>query len=238
MDFAELRLPVSDMGFQLSDMCYDAIHVKDGRFFRLSDHMDRWERSLAERRYETLGYDCDAVTDVLHGCVARAGLKDSMVTVIATRGTPETGHKDLRTCKNRLIAWALPYCSVVTEDDAPESCTVERPVRSDHVFSEAPGDRLQHRCPGALHVADDLVGVDDAPGLGHRVSIYDLKGNLVSRFGKAEEGEGPGQFIAPHGIAVDSKGDIYVSEVSYTIRGMHLTPPREMRSLSKYVLVK
>ncbi|MCZ6539616.1 MAG: branched-chain amino acid--2-keto-4-methylthiobutyrate aminotransferase, partial [Chloroflexi bacterium] len=75
MEFAELRLPVSDMGFQLSDMCHDAIHVKDGRFFRLSDHMDRWERSLAERRYETLGYDRDAVTDVLHGCVARAGLK-------------------------------------------------------------------------------------------------------------------------------------------------------------------
>ena len=83
-----------------------------------------------------------------------------------------------------------------------------------------------------------MVGVDDAPGLGHRVSIYDLKGNLVSRFGKAEEGEGPGQFIAPHGIAVDSKGDVYVSEVSYTIRGMHQNPPREMRSLSKYALVK
>ena len=124
MDFAELRLPVSDMGFQLSDMCYDAIHVKDGRFFRLDDHMDRWERSLAERRYVTLGYDRDAVTDVLHGCVARAGLEDSMVTVIATRGTPETGHKDLRTCKNRLIAWALPYYSVVTEDELENGCDI------------------------------------------------------------------------------------------------------------------
>ena len=83
-----------------------------------------------------------------------------------------------------------------------------------------------------------MVGVDDAPGLGHRVSIYDLKGNRVSLFGAAEEGEGPGQFIAPHGIAVDSKGDVYVSEVSYTIRGSHENPPREPRSLSKYALVK
>ena len=79
-----------------------------------------------------------------------------------------------------------------------------------------------------------LAGVDDAPGLGHRVSVYNLKGELVCRFGDPEEGEGPGQFIAPHGIAVDSKGDLYVGEVSYTIRGSHLEPPKELRSLSKY----
>ncbi len=79
-----------------------------------------------------------------------------------------------------------------------------------------------------------MGGVDDAPGLGHRVSIYDLNGNMVCRFGAAEEGEGPGQFIAPHGIAVDSHGDIYVAEVSYTIRGRHMDPPRELRSISKY----
>ena len=72
------------------------------------------------------------------------------------------------------------------------------------------------------------------PGLGHRVTIYDLDGNRVCMFGAPEEGEGPGQFIAPHGIAVDSKGDVYVGEVSYTIRGQHLDEPREMRSISKY----
>ncbi len=79
-----------------------------------------------------------------------------------------------------------------------------------------------------------MGGVDDAPGLGHRVSIYDLKGDLVCRFGAPEEGEGPGQFIAPHGIAVDSHGDLYVSEVAYTIRGRHMTPPKELKSLKKF----
>ncbi|MBM3925849.1 MAG: hypothetical protein FJ320_07665 [SAR202 cluster bacterium] len=79
-----------------------------------------------------------------------------------------------------------------------------------------------------------MAGVDDAPGLGHRVSIYSLKGQLVCRFGTPEEGEGPGQFIAPHGIAVDSHGSLYVSEVSFTIRGSKMTPPKELRSLSKY----
>ena len=81
-----------------------------------------------------------------------------------------------------------------------------------------------------------MGGVDDAPGLGHRVSIFDLKGNLVSQFGDKNEGEGPGQFIAPHGIAVDSQGSIYVAEVSFTIRGQHMSPAKELRSLSKYTL--
>ncbi len=80
-----------------------------------------------------------------------------------------------------------------------------------------------------------MGGLDDAPGLGHRVGIYDLQGNMVCRFGDPEEGEGPGQLIAPHGIAVDSHGDIYVSEVSYTIRGSKMDPPRELKSLRKFV---
>ena len=75
--------------------------------------------------------------------------------------------------------------------------------------------------------------VQDCPGYGHRVSIYSPQGELLARFGDPEEREEPGKFIAPHGIAVDSRGDVYVGEVSYTIRGRQLDPPRELRSLSK-----
>lgn len=77
------------------------------------------------------------------------------------------------------------------------------------------------------------AGHDDAPGMGHRVSIHDPEGKLLARFGAPEEGEAPGQFIAPHGIAVDSRGDIYVGEVSFTIRGRRMSPPRELKSLRK-----
>lgn len=109
---AEMRLPVTDMGFQLGDMCYDAIHVHKGGFFRLKDHLDRWEHSVAERRYTSLGHDREQVAEVLNGCVARAGLTEAMVTFVATRGSPSTAHKDLRTCTNRLMVWALPYYGV------------------------------------------------------------------------------------------------------------------------------
>ena len=124
MALSELRLPVTDMGFQLADMCYDVVHVWKGRFFRLDDHLERWQRSLTQRRYDTLGYDRDGVAEVLHGCVARSGLTESMVTVIATRGSPETAHRDLRTCRNRLVAWAVPFYAVVSEDELETGCDI------------------------------------------------------------------------------------------------------------------
>ena len=36
------------------------------------------------------------------------------------------------------------------------------------------------------------------------------KGEVLAHLGTQPHGEGPGQFIAPHGVAVDSRGDIYV----------------------------
>lgn len=78
-----------------------------------------------------------------------------------------------------------------------------------------------------------MAGVDDAPGLGHRISVYSLDGELLTRYGDPIEGEEPGRFIAPHGIGIDSRGDVYVGEVSYTIRGRSMDPPRELRSLCK-----
>lgn len=69
--------------------------------------------------------------------------------------------------------------------------------------------------------------------LGPRISIYDTHGNLLARLGNKPEGEAPGQFIAPHGLCIDSRGDLYVGEVSWTSSGSKLTPPRELRSLQK-----
>src|SRR6266566_831170 len=55
------------------------------------------------------------------------------------------------------------------------------------------------------------------PNLGPRLSIVDSKGKRIARLG-GENGPGleSGKFLAPHGIALDSKGDIYVGEVGVT----------------------
>ncbi|MGE0601734.1 MAG: peptidyl-alpha-hydroxyglycine alpha-amidating lyase family protein [Dehalococcoidia bacterium] len=72
------------------------------------------------------------------------------------------------------------------------------------------------------------------PNLGHRVSIYNRAGELQGRFGAPLPGERPNEFLWPHSIAVDSKGDVYVAEVSYTEVGSRLDPAREMASLRKW----
>jgi len=73
------------------------------------------------------------------------------------------------------------------------------------------------------------------PNLGARVSIHDLNGELICWLGSDHPGLEPGQFLAPHGVAVDAQGNIYVGEVSYTEYGSKQDPPREVRSLRKLV---
>ena len=54
----------------------------------------------------------------------------------------------------------------------------------------------------------------DWPNIGARVSIHTLKGKVLARLGKPHGGMLPGQFTSPHGIAVDSRGNIFVGELS------------------------
>ncbi|HEY1268873.1 MAG TPA: peptidyl-alpha-hydroxyglycine alpha-amidating lyase family protein [Candidatus Binatia bacterium] len=75
----------------------------------------------------------------------------------------------------------------------------------------------------------------ECPNLGPRLSILSKEGKILARLGDVRPGEALGQFIAPHGLALDSRGDLYVGEVSWTIAGQHLKPPREMRSLQKLI---
>ena len=77
----------------------------------------------------------------------------------------------------------------------------------------------------------------DIPNLGPRVSIVDHQGKLIGRFGDTPAGIELGKFLAPHGLAVDSRGDVYVGEVSWTA-WPQIYPgkphPADLRSLQKF----
>ena len=64
--------------------------------------------------------------------------------------------------------------------------------------------------------ARDLWEICNQPGCGPRVSIYSLDGELRTTLLDNGQGEEPSQMIAPHGIAVNRRGDIYIGEVSAT----------------------
>ena len=75
------------------------------------------------------------------------------------------------------------------------------------------------------------------PNLGPRVTIVDNTGKRIARIGGLHPSLEAGAFLAPHGVAVDSRGDIYVGEVSWTNwpTSFPQTPrPAEIRSLQKF----
>ena len=82
-------------------------------------------------------------------------------------------------------------------------------------------------------IGSNVLGTD----LGPRVTIFDTQGNVQAKLGRESYGDQPGRFYAPHGISVDSRGDIYVAEVSWAEYGMHMDPPKVLRSLQKLVKV-
>ena len=81
----------------------------------------------------------------------------------------------------------------------------------------------------------------NSPNLGARVSIVDHQGKLLARIGDPHPGLAPTQFIGPHGVAVDSRGDIYVGEVAWTLwPGLFPNEPRPepLRTLRKLEKVR
>lgn len=70
----------------------------------------------------------------------------------------------------------------------------------------------------------------DLPG---RVSVFDLKGNVLLRWTSADRCA-PGCFIAPHTLAVDSCGDLYVGEVTYTFGVKNGLVPPDAHTFQKF----
>ena len=68
-----------------------------------------------------------------------------------------------------------------------------------------------------------------------RVSVYDREGRLLARWGTPDAGAS-GSFAAAHGIAVDSRGDIYVSEVTWTFAVSRGYVPAGCHTFQKFAL--
>jgi branched-chain amino acid aminotransferase len=104
----EARVPILDWGFLRSDATYDVAHVWRGSFFRLEDHLSRFERGM-ERLHMRVPYGRAEIREILTECVRLSGLREAYVEVVCTRGIPPPGSRDPRECENRLYAFAVPF---------------------------------------------------------------------------------------------------------------------------------
>lgn len=71
---------------------------------------------------------------------------------------------------------------------------------------------------------------EDQPG---RVSVFDLNGKVLARWGSSDRCA-PGSFCAPHDICADSRGHVYVAEVTYTFAGRAGLVPPDCHTFQKF----
>ena len=126
----EAQVPLFDLGFLRSDLTYDVPAVWDGRFFRLEDHLDRLERSMAKLRLAP-PVDRDTLRAILIEAVRKTGLRDAYVDIIVTRGRFRPGVRDPRNTETALYAFVIPYVWVMPLAQQPVggSAVVTRDVR-------------------------------------------------------------------------------------------------------------
>lgn len=110
---AEAAVSPLDWAFTRSDSVYDVVHVFEDGFFRLADHLDRFQASMRARRLAPPETRSE-MEAILHRCVALSGLMDSYVAMVALRGRPRVaGSRRLEDCDNHFMAYAVPWIDVI-----------------------------------------------------------------------------------------------------------------------------
>lgn len=115
LPLAEAKVGVTDWGLVRSDATYDVVSLWDGAFFRLEDHLDRFEASMHKLRL-SVPQSRDDIRGILIDCVRRSGLRRSYVAMVCLRGVPIRPSRMPGACENKFIAYARPWVWVFPED--------------------------------------------------------------------------------------------------------------------------
>lgn len=120
---ADARIPMLDWGFLRSDAVQDTVSVFDGSFFRLEDHLERFERNWRRLRMQN-PLTRDEVRSILIEAVRRSGLRQAYVQMIMTRGRAPVGSRDVRLAQNKFWMFCIPYVWVATPEQKARGLTL------------------------------------------------------------------------------------------------------------------
>jgi branched-chain amino acid aminotransferase len=175
---AEASIPILDTGFTRSDLTYDVVAVWNGKFFRLDDHMNRFENGWRRLRM-TPALTTEEMRTILFECVRRSGLRNAYVKMILSRGVDEDGVRDPRRFRNLFYAYATPYSWIVNPDKQKVGIHLVIAEKTIRIPSEAVDPTVKN-----FHWGDLIRGIYEAYDRGGYTAVLpDAEGNIT---------EGPG----------------------------------------------
>lgn len=193
---AEARIPITDTGFTRSDATYDVVSVWDGAFFRLDDHLARFERNCQRLRL-TLPHSLDDVRAVLIELVESSGLREAYVEMICTRGRSVDGSRDPRTYVNCFYAFAIPYVWILKPAHADQGMNAVIAQTARRIPTDSVDPTVKN-----YHWGDLTTGLFEAYDRGaDNVLLLDHGGNLTEGPGYNVFAVSEGRLITPaHGV--------------------------------------
>ena len=185
---AEAAIPVTDWGYRRSDVTYDVVSVWNGAFFRLDDHVRRFQASMKALRLAPPESEAD-MRRILTECARRLGKREAYVAMDCLRGVPRPGlPRHPANCTNHFLAFAMPWVWVIPEDIQARGAHV--------VIAETP--RIPEVCVDPrvknFHWGDLTRGQFEASDRGADTCI------LLDLDGRVTEGPGFNVFMVTDGV--------------------------------------
>ena len=175
---AEARISILDSGFYRSDLTYDVVAVWKGKFFRLDDHLKRFENGYTQLRMNPKISPAQ-MREILFECVRRTGIRNAYVEMILSRGIDEDGSRDPRRFRNCFYAHAVPYMWIVKPEDQKVGIHLIIAEKTIRIPPDAIDPTIKN-----FHWGDLVRGIYEAYDRGgYTVVLPDAAGNIT---------EGPG----------------------------------------------
>jgi branched-chain amino acid aminotransferase len=191
----EARIPLLDWGFLRSDAVQDTVSVFHGGFFRLEDHLDRFERNVGRLRMKN-PHDRDTVRAILVEAVRRTGLREAYVQMLMTRGRAPIGSRDVRLAENRFWMFCIPYVWIARPEQKETGLSMHISAIQ-RVPRESVDPTIKH-----YHWLDFQMALMEAYDHGADTSA------VVDRNGNIAEGPGFNIFAVTDGVVTTPPEDV------------------------------
>lgn len=228
---AQARIPITDTGFTRSDATYDVVSVWDGAFFRLEDHLARFERNCQRLRL-TLPHSLDGVRAVLIELIEASGLREAYVEMICTRGRSVDGSRDPRTYANCFYAFAIPYVWILKPENADQGMNVAIAQTARRIPTDSVDPTVKN-----YHWGDLTAGLFEAYDRGaDNVLLLDHAGNLTEGPGYNVFAVIEGRLVTPaHGVleGITRRTILELAAAEGLETGETVVPEGDLRSASE-----